>query len=81
MPTAFTLGELAIQLGCELRGDEHTCVTGIGSLSGAGANQVSFLANRKYLNQLVDTSAAAVLVTAEAAEHCPVSALVCKDSK
>lgn len=79
MATTLTLGQLASQLGCELRGDADISVSGIGSLSGAGTDQVSFLANPKYLSQLAGTSAAAVLVTPEAAEHCPVNALVCKD--
>ncbi|HEY0295176.1 MAG TPA: UDP-3-O-(3-hydroxymyristoyl)glucosamine N-acyltransferase [Bordetella sp.] len=43
-------------------------VCGIGTLSGAGPNEVSFLTNKRYQSQLLDTKAAAVIVPEQAVE-------------
>jgi len=40
-------------------------LAGLGTLASAGPDELSFLANPKYLSQLVDTRAGAVLLTAE----------------
>jgi len=42
-------------------------IRGIGSLTAAGSEEISFLANPRYQNQLLATRAGAVIVTAEAA--------------
>lgn len=75
----FTLGELAEQLGCELEGDANKVICGVGTLTAAKADQISFLSNRKYVDQLSATKAGVVLLTAEAAQHCAVDKLVCAD--
>ncbi|HVQ32718.1 MAG TPA: UDP-3-O-(3-hydroxymyristoyl)glucosamine N-acyltransferase, partial [Lysobacter sp.] len=61
---------------CELRGDPQARVDSVGSLSHAGARAVTFLANPKYVEQLKDTRAGAVILDAKAAAHSPVAALV-----
>jgi UDP-3-O-[3-hydroxymyristoyl] glucosamine N-acyltransferase len=72
----MTLGELAVRFGCELRGDPSASVDSVGSLSQAGPRAVSFLANPKYVEQLRETRAAAVILDAKSAGQAPVAALV-----
>lgn len=59
---AVTLGELAALVGGEVRGDKEVLIHGVAPLEGAGAGEISFLANPKYRHQLEQTSAAAVIV-------------------
>lgn len=75
----FRLGELAVRLGCELRGDPDAKVDRVSTLLQAGDGSVSFLANPIYRPQLETTSATAVIVTADDAERCPVNAFVAAD--
>lgn len=79
MSSGFTLGELAVRFGCELRGNPEVRVTQIASLESATSDAIGFLANSKYLRHLVTTSAGAVILDAKAAEHCPVPSLVAKN--
>ena len=62
MTGSHTLGELAERLGGRIEGDPSTVVTGVAPLETAGPSDLSFLANRKYLDQARTTRAAAVLV-------------------
>ena len=73
----YTLGYLSNVLGATLTGgDSRTLVTAIAPLADAGDGDLSFLADPKYRQYLSSTKASAVLLTAEAAEHCPVPCLV-----
>jgi UDP-3-O-[3-hydroxymyristoyl] glucosamine N-acyltransferase len=72
----FTLGELAVRFGCELRGDPAATVDSVAALSLAGPRAVSFLANPKYVTQLADTRAGAVILDARSAGSSPVPSLV-----
>lgn len=76
---AVRLAELAELTGSELRGDPDLEITGVASLSDAGAGQISFLANPRFRKYLEDTRAAAVIVAAADADAAPVPALVAKD--
>ena len=71
-----TLGELAVRFGCELRGDPSIPVDSVGALSQAGPRAVSFLANPKYVAQLAQTRAGAVILDAKSAVASPVPVLV-----
>lgn len=75
----LTLGELAERLGATVTGDENRVVTGLATLASAGPEQLSFLANRRYLPQLRDTRAAAVILHPDLAEQCPVATLQATD--
>jgi UDP-3-O-[3-hydroxymyristoyl] glucosamine N-acyltransferase len=59
------LGELAKQLGAELRGDAELEVTGVKGIEEAGPAEVTFVANPKYGGLARKTKAAAVLVEPE----------------
>ena len=72
----MTLGELAVRFGCELRGDPAATVNSVAALSSAGPESVSFLANPKYVAQLAETRAGAVILDAKSAPASPVPVLV-----
>ncbi len=76
---ALSLGSIAARFGCELIGDPDVEVSRVATLSNAGEGSVSFLANPAYRSQLGDTGASAVILTAAAADDCPVPALVTDD--
>jgi len=59
----ITLGELAERLGGALEGDPDVVVRGVAALDAAGVDQVSFLADPKYLSLMESTSAAGVIVS------------------
>jgi UDP-3-O-[3-hydroxymyristoyl] glucosamine N-acyltransferase len=75
----LTLGALAEELGVTLRGDPGQAITGLATLASAGPQQVSFLANRRYLPQLRHTRAAAVILRPDMAAECPVASLEASD--
>ncbi|NQZ26845.1 MAG: UDP-3-O-(3-hydroxymyristoyl)glucosamine N-acyltransferase [Colwellia sp.] len=80
----YTLAEIAIKLDAKLvvpaeLDDAKAAsaqINGLATLANAASGQVAFLSNSKYQQQLSSTKASAVIVTADAVESCPVSALV-----
>lgn len=76
---SLTLGELADQLQLECRGDRAQPIAGLATLSQAGPNQLTFLANPKYRQFLADTQAGAVILAPALADECPVAALLAAD--
>lgn len=76
MPT-FTLGEIAAQIGAELRGGEaNATFSSLAPLSEATNQQLSFLGDAKYQKLLPSTQALAVILTAEMAPACPTACLI-----
>jgi UDP-3-O-[3-hydroxymyristoyl] glucosamine N-acyltransferase len=69
------LSDLAAALGCELRGDGSTEITGVAGIEHAGPSEVTFLANPKYAHKLKHTRAGAVLVRTPA-EGVPSARLI-----
>jgi UDP-3-O-[3-hydroxymyristoyl] glucosamine N-acyltransferase len=63
-----TLGELASQLGCELRGDPAVQIVRVAAIEDAGPGDLTFLANPKYAGELRATKASAVIASADVAE-------------
>ncbi|MGE0385884.1 MAG: UDP-3-O-(3-hydroxymyristoyl)glucosamine N-acyltransferase [Gammaproteobacteria bacterium] len=76
----ITLGELAVRIGAELRGDPGTLVERVATLESAARGDVSYLHDRRYRRFLKVTGASAVIVTPELAQECPVAALVVADA-
>jgi UDP-3-O-[3-hydroxymyristoyl] glucosamine N-acyltransferase len=70
-----SLGALAVQFGCTLRGDPDATVDSVATLDG-DASSLGFVANPAYREQLRATRLAAVIVTEAMAVDCPVAALV-----
>ena len=73
------LSELAEQFNLKLEGDGQTRIDGVGTLAGATGTQISFLSNPAYREQLKTTQAAAVIISADDFEDCPVNALIADD--
>ena len=71
-----TLGELAVRFGLALRGDPDRIVTAVGTLDGAGPQQVAFLADARLADRLAVCRAGAVILHPGAQEACPVDRLL-----
>lgn len=76
---AFTLQKLAERIGARIEGDGSIQVTGCAPIEVATSDQITFLANAKYVRHLDTTQAAAVLIDTKTA--CPghLTRLVCDD--
>ena len=72
----YSLGELAVRFGMQLRGDPDLRVARVATLLGADSGTISFLANPRYRRQLGATRATAVILTEEDSRDCPVAALI-----
>jgi UDP-3-O-[3-hydroxymyristoyl] glucosamine N-acyltransferase len=70
------LADLAVRFGCELRGDPDVVVERVGTLQDAGPGELAFLANPLYRRHLATTRASAVVLSPQAAQDCPTSALL-----
>jgi UDP-3-O-[3-hydroxymyristoyl] glucosamine N-acyltransferase len=75
----FSATELAQRLGLIVQGDGAAQVRGVGTLAGAEAGQLAFLANPKYRSQLVHTRAAIVVMRAGDAVGFSGTALIAPD--
>lgn len=75
----MTLQEIAEFIG--LNNQDEIEITGLNTLLDSNENQLTFLENKKYINDLKNTKAAAVLVTFENANEVPVGtiALICDE--
>ena len=56
------LAEIANILSCQLEGDREIDIHGIATLQDAQPGQLSFLTNQKYLQQIQETRASAIIV-------------------
>lgn len=72
----ITLGQLAERIGAQLEGDPERRIHGVGSLLGAGPEQLTFLASNRYRGQLAATRAGAVILRRQDAADCPVDRLI-----
>lgn len=70
------LAEIVARFGGELKGDAALEIDGLATLDAATPRQLSFLANPKYRDQLPRTRAGAVILASEAADACPVAAII-----
>ncbi|HET7663530.1 MAG TPA: UDP-3-O-(3-hydroxymyristoyl)glucosamine N-acyltransferase [Rhodanobacteraceae bacterium] len=75
----YDLTSLAERFGLDLRGNGSVVIRGVGTLAGADASQLAFLANARYTSQLDSTHAGAVVLKADQADACPVPALIAAD--
>lgn len=77
--TAKKLRDIAEYLGATYVGNGDKFISGIASLRKASANQLSFLANPKYVSDLILTQAGAVILSEKMAAQCPVDHLIMPD--
>ena len=73
---SFSLGELAVNIGCELIGNPDVPVNNVASITDATSDSITFLSNKSFVRYLPDTKAAAVILHPRFVDACPVSALV-----
>jgi len=79
----FTLAEVAAATESEVKGGDEAqkrLVSGLKPLSEAGSGHLTFFENRKYVDQLSQTKAAACLIAPQFADRVPAPtvALVCR---
>lgn len=60
------LGELAARIGAELEGPADVEISGVAGMEDARANDLTFLANPKYVRKAASTGAAAIIVGKDA---------------
>lgn len=73
---SISLGELATQFDCELRGDAAITVNGVAALPNAAPGSLSFLAGAAFKRQLASTRASAVILREADADDCPTACLI-----
>ncbi len=76
VPGDYSLGELAVRFGLELRGDPELRVSHVATLAEAEAGSLSFLADSRHRRQLPAARATAVVVGPNDAAACPGAALI-----
>jgi UDP-3-O-[3-hydroxymyristoyl] glucosamine N-acyltransferase len=76
-----TLGELAVRLGCELRGDPLREVDSVATLADAHPRAITFLAEGRHRPALAQTQAAAVVLEARFAAESPVATLIASNPR
>lgn len=72
----YSLGELADVLGLQFSGDAQLRLKRLASLAEAKPNELAFLSRKKYLPQLAQTKAGAVILRADQVEFCPSNCLI-----
>ncbi|QDH70637.1 UDP-3-O-(3-hydroxymyristoyl)glucosamine N-acyltransferase [Marilutibacter alkalisoli] len=77
--TTHTAASLAERFGLTVRGDGNVALHGVGTLAEAGPDQLAFLANPKYRNQLASTRAGAVVMKEADAEGYEGTVLLARD--
>ncbi|AAS62980.1 UDP-3-O-(3-hydroxymyristoyl)glucosamine N-acyltransferase [Yersinia pestis subsp. microtus bv. Altaica] len=75
MPS-IRLADLAQQLDAQVHGDGDLVITGIASMHSAQPEQITFLSNSRYREQLASCNAGAVVLTEADLPFCKVVALV-----
>jgi len=75
----YRLDDLAARVGGRITGDPACVIRSLATLQTAGSGQLSFFANARYLKQLRDSRAAAVLVSEAFEAEVNGSALVVAD--
>lgn len=77
--STHTLAELAKEFDLSLSGNGQHQIESVGTLRDSGPGEITFLANRSYREQLADTTAGAVILSAADAADCPVNHLIADD--
>jgi len=76
---SHTLAEIARHLDLEVLGPSEQVVTGLAALNEASGSQLTFCANKRYLDQLANSSAGAVILRPEWREFWSGPALLSAD--
>lgn len=79
MSGPLTLAQIATRLGGQVAGPQEVLIHQVGSLERAGPGQIAFFSNPRFRAQLADTSAAAVILAADAEGLTTLPRIVCAD--
>ncbi|MEM9302961.1 MAG: UDP-3-O-(3-hydroxymyristoyl)glucosamine N-acyltransferase [Pseudomonadota bacterium] len=77
--SGIRVSELAVEAGLEWRGASDPLIRGVGTITAAGPDQLTFLANKTYRRHLATTRAGLVILGEDAAVDCPVPCIVAPD--
>ncbi len=74
--------EISEMISGTLKGDETVSVTGVESLKNASTNNIAFLANKKYTNQVAESKASIILVNDDydCSNNESKSFIICEDA-
>ena len=75
----YRLAQIVERFGGEIVGDPKTPISQVATLESAGPEHISFLAHRKYLKQLADTRAGAVILGRADSGLTGLARIVCDD--
>jgi UDP-3-O-[3-hydroxymyristoyl] glucosamine N-acyltransferase len=70
------LSDIAVALGCPLKGNPDLEITGVTGIDQAGPTELTFLANKKYSRKVKDSQAGAILLGGEPASTLRMSYLI-----
>lgn len=73
---SLTLKQLAEHTGAKLLGNGDIAISSVATLENATTGDICFVTNEKYLSDLQQSSASAVILREEVAVHSPIAALV-----
>lgn len=77
----YSLGQIARRFDLTLRGDSDVSIDGVCALTPGTAGRLAYLSDAKYRGRLGETRAAAVILSGEHADECPVAALIAERPK
>jgi len=82
----ISLLKLSEQFNCEIDGDTSFLVNKVSPLDNADYNSITFISNKKYLKQIKDTKAGAIVISKSDLDYCKenfesksVNALICEN--
>jgi len=76
---SYSIHELAERVGGEVVGDSSVLISGLGTISGAGVGDLTFLSSAGYRKYLASTGASVVLLEPANLAACPTNAIVTKN--
>jgi UDP-3-O-[3-hydroxymyristoyl] glucosamine N-acyltransferase len=71
-----SLAEISKILNGEIQGDSNILISGLSSLDKANNEHLSYINNNKYINELANTKAGAVIINKELSKECSTNALI-----
>jgi UDP-3-O-[3-hydroxymyristoyl] glucosamine N-acyltransferase len=80
MPKSYSLKQIAEFLGAKVQGNEAAKISGLGTLSSASSNDLAFVSNPKYIDQLAKTQAGAVILATGLADKYQGNCLLVDDA-
>jgi UDP-3-O-[3-hydroxymyristoyl] glucosamine N-acyltransferase len=80
MSISYSLEQIASFLDAEVKGDDSVVISRLATLESAGSGDLAFLSNPKYVKQLDECSAEAVILEASQAESYSGNCLIVSDA-